>query len=104
MAIHNLTATAIAEFDAIIEGGHAYGPDAADRTLLRFTAPFGEIAQGRGLGHRRTDLGFPSYILFRHLPPLPFTAVYDERTNVVPRIIGARGLHEHMMLTDFDRA
>ena len=44
------------------------------------------------------------YILFRHLRPLPFTIVYDERTSIVLRIIGARGLHEHLILTDFDPA
>lgn len=103
MAIDNLTGTAIAEFDAIVEGGHAYGPDAAERTLLRFTTLFGEIARGHGLGHTRMDLGFPPFIRFRHLRPLPFTVVYDERTNIVLRIIGARGLHEHMALSDFDR-
>lgn len=104
MAISNLTATAIAEFDAIVEGGHAYGPAAADRVLSRLTALFDDIAQGRGLGHRQTDLGFPAFIRFHHLRPLPFTIVYDERTNIVLRVFGAKGLHEHMILADFDRA
>ncbi len=104
MAIDHLTATAIAEFDAIVDGGHVYGPDAAERTLVRLTSLFAEIARGNGLGHRRMDRGFPSSIRFRHLRPLPFTVVYDERTNIVLRIIGARGLHEHMTLADFDRA
>lgn len=104
MPIDNLTSTAIAEFDAIIERSHDYGPDAAERTLVRLTALFGEIARGRGLGHTRTDLGFSLHIRFRHLRPLPFTVVYDERTEIVLRIVGARGLHERMILTDFDRA
>lgn len=104
MSVDNLTLTAIAEFDAVIADGHAYGPDAVERALDRLLSVFAEIAAGRGLGHGRTDLGFPDFIRFRNVPPLPFIIVYDERTRTVLRLIRGEALHERTTLDDFDRA
>lgn len=90
MRLGNLTRTALAEFRAIMRQSRDYGPQTARATQLSFIAVFDAVAEGRALGHIRSDVTIGSNFRFISVKRTSFVVVYDQDRKLVVRIVHGR--------------
>ena len=85
----NLSARARADLTRLLaESARTFGRSRAAETRFSILSRCRDIAEGRGLGHVRTDA--PKRKAFRFWPVPPFVIVYDLRTKLVVRILHGR--------------
>ena len=90
MVPQNLAEAALEDFAKIINGSRDYGAHTTKTLQTQLLARFEAVAEGRAIGHVRSDATFDPDVRFINLLRFPFVIVYDQQSRIVLRIIHGR--------------